>query len=123
MRFQAGYRQEVLERGKGYSTWETFQPCHQGFCTANSKRVRELAVSVYDAAKDSLRVIERVESEGQPTVLFRTGKPVAWIVPFPAAAVDREELASRWEKIDRRSTEEGEEFARDLQDVRMRLIS
>jgi antitoxin (DNA-binding transcriptional repressor) of toxin-antitoxin stability system len=83
--------------------------------------VKELAISVEDAARDFRQVLARIENEGEPTVVFRAGKPVARIVPFPPTATYCAELAARWENIERLPPEEAEVFARDIEDARKNL--
>ena len=83
--------------------------------------VSEIAIPVAEAAKDFLRVLATVESRGEATVLLREGKPVARIVPWNAPAATCEELASRWERMEKLPLEEGEEFANDIEKARKDL--
>ncbi len=83
----------------------------------------ENAISVAEAAKDFLRVLARVESRHEPATLVRDGTPVAKLVPLPRPARTCEELARRWEAIDRLPSVEAEEFASDIEEARKNLLS
>ena len=81
----------------------------------------EVAISVGEAAKNFLRVLERVEREGEPAVLVRDGKPVATLNPFPATAATCAELAERWSKLQKLSPDEANAFADDVERARENL--
>jgi len=81
----------------------------------------ETAISVADAAKDFMRVIERVEKRQESAVLVRDGQPVARLVPFCKPAATGEELAERWSRLDRLPSEEAAAFAEDLEKARQSL--
>lgn len=74
------------------------------------------AISVTDAARDFLSLVERVESRRESAVITREGRPVATLVPVNRPAATCEKLAAYWEKIPRLSPEEGEAFARDIEE-------
>ena len=78
----------------------------------------ETAVSVAEAAKDFLRVLELVERAGRPTVLLREGKPVATLNPLPDVARTCAELAERWPHMEKLSTDEAAAFADDIEKSR-----
>ena len=77
----------------------------------------ETAVSVAEAAKDFLGVLERVERRRESAVLMREGKPVATLSPLPNAAMTCAELAERWPKLEKLSPDEANSFADDLEDA------
>jgi len=81
----------------------------------------EIAITVAEAAKDFLAVLARVESQKEPAVLLREGKPIARIVPYYAPAANCEELASIWENLEKLPFDEAEAFADDLEDSRKKL--
>ena len=53
----------------------------------------ETAISVTDAAKDFLRLLELVERKREPAILVREGKAVATLTPVPQTAHNCAELA------------------------------
>ena len=79
------------------------------------------AISVTEAAKDFLSVLELVEREGRPAVLVRDGRPVATLNPVPSAALTCAELAERWSGLDRLPPEEAAAFAEDIEKARTTL--
>ena len=81
----------------------------------------ERAIPVAEAAKDFLRVLDFVESRQEPTTLLRNGKAVARLVPVLDPARTCEELAQRWEKLERLPAEEAEAFATDVERARASL--
>jgi antitoxin (DNA-binding transcriptional repressor) of toxin-antitoxin stability system len=83
----------------------------------------EIVISVAEAAKDFLRLVELVESQGETRVLERDGKPIAKIVPFSRPAASCQELAALWENLSRLPPEEAEAFAQDLEDARATIPS
>jgi len=83
--------------------------------------VSENAITVAEAAKDFLRVLDWVESHREPTLWVRDGQPVAKLIPVPRPAGTCEELASRWEQIPRLAAEEAEAFASDIEHARAAL--
>jgi antitoxin (DNA-binding transcriptional repressor) of toxin-antitoxin stability system len=80
--------------------------------------VGENAISVAEAAKDFLRVLERVESHGEVATIMRDGQPIARLVPLSRPAASCEELAERWKGMSKLPPDEAEAFARDLESVR-----
>ena len=81
----------------------------------------ENAIPVAEAARDFLRLLERVESRREPATLLREGHPVARLIPLPAAATTCAELAERWEKMPKLPPGEAEAFAADLEHARASL--
>jgi len=75
----------------------------------------QTAISVTEAAKNFLRVVEEVERKGEPAVLTREGRPVATLNPVPGAARTCAELAMRWRELERLPVDEASAFADDLQ--------
>ena len=74
---------------------------------------------VADAARDFLRILERVESTHEPTLLVREGRPVAQIVPVPDSTLhDYQKAISLWEERHRLESEEARTFADDLALIR-----
>jgi antitoxin (DNA-binding transcriptional repressor) of toxin-antitoxin stability system len=84
-------------------------------------RMSETAISVAEAAKDFLRVLERVERRRESAILVREGKPVATLSPLPNAAMTCAELAERWPKLEKLSPDEADAFADDLEHARANL--
>jgi len=78
----------------------------------------ETAISVAEAAKDFLRLLEGVERRREPAILVREGKPVATLSPLPSAAMNCAELAQRWPKLEKLSADEANAFADDLEHAR-----
>ena len=81
----------------------------------------ENPVTVHDAARDFLRVLEMVETRRESATLLRDGHPVAKLVPLPQPAATCEELADRWESIPKLPPDEAEAFARDIESARRNL--
>jgi antitoxin (DNA-binding transcriptional repressor) of toxin-antitoxin stability system len=81
----------------------------------------ENAITVAEAAKDFLRVLDLVERRGEPALLVRDGHAVAKLIPVPRPSSTSEELAKRWEKIPRLPQEEAEAFASDIERARANL--
>jgi hypothetical protein len=81
--------------------------------------VSETAISVAEAAKDFLRVLDLVERQHQPAVLLREGKPVATLNPVPGVALTCAELAERWSKFEKLPPEEAAAFADDIEKSRV----
>jgi antitoxin (DNA-binding transcriptional repressor) of toxin-antitoxin stability system len=81
----------------------------------------DTAISVADAARDFLRVLDMVEQKREPAVLVRDGKPVATLNPILGPAQSCRELAERWPKLDKLPLEEGKAFADDLERSRANL--
>jgi antitoxin (DNA-binding transcriptional repressor) of toxin-antitoxin stability system len=75
----------------------------------------ETAISVADAARDFLRVLDMVERKRETAVLVRNGKPVATLNPILEPAHNCRELAERWAGLDKLPPEEGQAFADDLE--------
>jgi antitoxin (DNA-binding transcriptional repressor) of toxin-antitoxin stability system len=78
----------------------------------------ETSVSVAEAAKDFLRLLERVERRRESAILLREGTPVATLSPLPSAAVNCAELADRWPSLEKLSPDEANAFADDLEHAR-----
>ena len=75
-------------------------------------------VTVAEAAKDFVAVLERIERTGSAATLMRGGKAVAKIVPVlegPSSTV--EDLIRRWAAIERLPSDEAEAFAADLEKI------
>ena len=49
----------------------------------------DTSISVADAARDFLRVLDMVEQKREPAVLVRDGKPVATLTPMTRAKLPR----------------------------------
>jgi antitoxin (DNA-binding transcriptional repressor) of toxin-antitoxin stability system len=81
----------------------------------------DTAISVADAARDFLRVLEMVERKRETAVLVRDGKPVATLNPILEPAQTCRELAERWSKLEKLAPEEGQAFADDLERGRANL--
>ena len=81
----------------------------------------EVAISVSEAARDFLRVLDLVEREGGPAILVRDGKPVATLNLVAGPALTCGELAERWEKLERLPPDEAKAFADDLEHARSTL--
>jgi antitoxin (DNA-binding transcriptional repressor) of toxin-antitoxin stability system len=75
----------------------------------------ETAISVAEAAKDFLRLLEGVERRRESAILTREGKPVATLSPLPSAAMSCAELAERWPSLEKLSRDEANAFADDLE--------
>ena len=81
-------------------------------------RMSETAISVAEAAKDFLRLLEGVERRRESAILVREGKPVATLSPLPSAARSCAELAERWPSLEKLSPDEANAFADDLERAR-----
>jgi antitoxin (DNA-binding transcriptional repressor) of toxin-antitoxin stability system len=81
----------------------------------------ETVISVAEAAKDFLRLLDRVERKRESAILTREGKPVATLSPLPSAAITCAELAERWPNLERLSPDEANAFADDLEHARANL--
>ena len=81
----------------------------------------ETAISVAEAAKDFLRVLDRVERRRESAILVREGKPVATLCPLPSPALTSAELAERWSKLDKLPPDEASAFADDIEAARRNL--
>ncbi len=80
------------------------------------------AIPVAEAARDFLRVLDRVERGGETAVLVREGRPVATLSPIASAALTCAELAERWPKLEKLPADEGTIFADDLDQSRANLL-
>jgi antitoxin (DNA-binding transcriptional repressor) of toxin-antitoxin stability system len=78
----------------------------------------ETTIPVAEAAKDFLRVLERVERKGKPVVIVRDGKRVATLSPLPGPALTCEELSHRWLNLERLAPDEASAFADDIEQAR-----
>jgi antitoxin (DNA-binding transcriptional repressor) of toxin-antitoxin stability system len=81
----------------------------------------ETTVPVAEAAKDFLKLLDRVERAHESAVLVREGKPVATLNPVPGPALTGAELAERWSKLDKLPPDEANAFADDLESARRNL--
>jgi antitoxin (DNA-binding transcriptional repressor) of toxin-antitoxin stability system len=81
----------------------------------------DTAVPVAEAARDFLRLLDRVERERKPAVLVREGKPVATLSPLPGVALSCAELAERWPKLEKLPPDEAVAFADDIEKSRAEL--
>ncbi len=81
----------------------------------------ETTIPVAEAAKDFLRVLERVERKGELAVIVRDGKRVATLSPLPAPALTCAELAERWPNLERLAPDEASAFADDIEQARASL--
>jgi antitoxin (DNA-binding transcriptional repressor) of toxin-antitoxin stability system len=77
--------------------------------------VSETTIPVAEAARDFLRLLERVERLREPAVLMRDGRPVASLNPLPTPVLTCAELAERWPSLERLPPEEAAAFANDLE--------
>ncbi len=78
----------------------------------------ETIIPVAEAARDFLRVLDRVEHGGESAVIVREGRPVATLSPIPREALTCAELAERWPKLARLPADESGAFADDLEHAR-----
>jgi antitoxin (DNA-binding transcriptional repressor) of toxin-antitoxin stability system len=81
----------------------------------------ETAIPVAEAARDFLRVLDRVERGGESAILVREGKPVATLSPIPSAAPTCAELAERWPKLEKLAADEASNLADDVEQSRANL--
>jgi antitoxin (DNA-binding transcriptional repressor) of toxin-antitoxin stability system len=81
----------------------------------------ETTIPVAEAAKDFLRVLDRVERNGESAVILRGGKRVATLSPVPAPALTCAELAERWPNLERLAPDEANSFANDIDQARASL--
>ena len=78
----------------------------------------ETTIPVAEAARDFIRILDIVEREHQPAILVRDGRPVATLNPILSPALNCEELAARWEKLEKLPTDEAKAFADDVEQSR-----
>jgi antitoxin (DNA-binding transcriptional repressor) of toxin-antitoxin stability system len=78
----------------------------------------ETTVPVAEAARDFFRILDLVERKHQSAILVRDGKPVATLNPILSPALSCEELAARWEKLEKLSADEAKAFADDVEQSR-----
>jgi len=78
----------------------------------------ETTIPVAEAARDFFRILDIVEREHQPAILVRDGRPVATLNPILSPALNCEELAARWEKLEKLPADEAEAFADDVEQAR-----
>jgi antitoxin (DNA-binding transcriptional repressor) of toxin-antitoxin stability system len=78
----------------------------------------ENAISVNEAARDFMRVLELVERKREPAILTRDGKPVAALSPLPAPVRTCAELANYWPNMEKLPADEANAFADDLENAR-----
>jgi antitoxin (DNA-binding transcriptional repressor) of toxin-antitoxin stability system len=81
----------------------------------------ETAIPVAEAARDFLRVLDRVERAGEPAILVREGRPVATLSPISSAALTCAELAERWPKLEKLAPDEAGVFADDVERSRAKV--
>jgi antitoxin (DNA-binding transcriptional repressor) of toxin-antitoxin stability system len=81
----------------------------------------EATIPVSEAARDFLPILDLVERRQEPATLLRDGKAVARLVPIAAAAQTCEDLATRWEKLEKLPPDEAEAFASDVEHARASL--
>jgi antitoxin (DNA-binding transcriptional repressor) of toxin-antitoxin stability system len=81
----------------------------------------ETAIPVAEAARDFLRVLDRVERGGESAVLVREGRPVATLSPIPSAVLTCAELAERWPNMERLAADEASAFADDVENARANI--
>jgi hypothetical protein len=81
----------------------------------------EIAITVGEAAKDFLGVLDRVERERESAVLLRNGQPVATLSPLPCSAPNCSELARRWSSLCQLPADEANAFADDIECARSSL--
>lgn len=81
----------------------------------------ETAITVAEAARDFLGLLQRIETRQETAILVRDGQPVAMLSPCTRPAATCEELASRWSQLARLTPDEAEAFARDLEGARTSL--
>lgn len=79
------------------------------------------AISATDAAKDFLRLLERVEDRGESAVILREGQPIAMLSPVPRVSLSCAELAERWPRLEKLPLDEANAFADDLEQSRASL--
>ncbi len=85
--------------------------------------MNETAVPVAEAARDFLRVLDRVERAGEPAILVREGRPVATLSPIPTAALTCAQLAERWPKLEKLAVDDALLFADDVEHSRANIPS
>ncbi|HEX4264985.1 MAG TPA: hypothetical protein VH597_11645 [Verrucomicrobiae bacterium] len=81
----------------------------------------ETTIPVAEAAKDFFRILDLVERQHQSAVLVRDGKPVATLNPILSSALNCEELAARWEKLEKLPPDDALAFADDIEQSRNTL--
>ena len=77
--------------------------------------MKEVAITVAEAARDFMGLLERVEGRRESAVLVRDGRPVATLTPFSCTALTCAELAERWPGLVKLSGEEANAFADDVE--------
>ena len=82
--------------------------------------MRELTISVTDAARNFADCINRAHYQNVTFVLLKSGKPVARLVPDSEKVCSGRDLAKALTEI-RLSDEEAKAWRRDLQDSRKTL--
>jgi prevent-host-death family protein len=80
--------------------------------------MKELTLSVTEAARSFSDLINRVRYRGESAVLTKNGRAVARIVPPGSPTITGAELAKLWKDRPRLSPKEAETFARDLEEGR-----
>lgn len=78
-------------------------------------------ISVAEAAKDFLKLLDRVERGHESAVLVREGKPVATLSPVVGPALTGAELADRCDRWVMLPPEEANAFADDIESGRRNL--
>ena len=82
----------------------------------SSNKIRR--VSVTEAARNFADIVNRAYYRGETTVLMRNGMAVAHIAPAAPIGLPAAEVLRRWKLRRHLSPEEGEAFARDIEDMR-----
>jgi antitoxin (DNA-binding transcriptional repressor) of toxin-antitoxin stability system len=101
--------------------WWTVREVYSGAVIQYAVVMSETAISVAEAARDFLGLLDRVESRRESAILVREGKPVATLSPLPTAAITCAELAARWPSLPKLSSEEATAFADDIELARAKL--
>jgi prevent-host-death family protein len=76
--------------------------------------VKELTITVTDAARGFSDLINRVHYRGETATLTKNGRAVARIIPTGPPPITVGEFAKRWKEGPHLSPKEAESFARDL---------
>lgn len=78
----------------------------------------ERSLSVTEAARNFSDLVNRTHYRGETTVLVRSGRPVARIMPADGSSCLGSDLAAKWREMAHLSPDEAEEFAADLKKAR-----
>jgi prevent-host-death family protein len=77
--------------------------------------VKELTLTVTEAARGFSDLINRVHYRGESAVLTKNGRPVARVVPTGPPPITGAELAKDWKQKPSLSLKNAETFARDIE--------